>query len=285
MKRLPKYNPEEVELTSLLERIIQLENKTDENSKRLDESYAREIQGKSVVEEAKQDIIKAKSEVENVAKIVNDTREDVKKQESNIESAKSEIESVKKVTYAQKAQDGRSNVQSVVPVEDPSGSDDWQTVSRGRGQQSRSHQNNGYNNRHHHRGNGNSRRSYYGTAKENGSGSSMGAPLPSRYVVIERVNIGITKADVKKHMEEKRKIKLKSVKLMSGEESMFKRYLLEISVEHLDTVVHEKFWPTGVRVRIFRGRGNDWRDREETEGAEGVERNVVENNNSSLHSN
>ena len=61
---------------------------------------------------------------------------------------------------------------------------------------------------------------------------------------------------------------------------MFRRYLLEISVQHLDSVANEEFWPTGVRVRIFRGRGNDWRDREETDRAE----NEAEEDNSTFHS-
>ena len=44
----------------------------------------------------------------------------------------------------------------------------------------------------------NSRRSYYGTSTGSLAGISMGAPLPSRFVVIERVNKEITKEDVKK---------------------------------------------------------------------------------------
>ena len=58
---------------------------------------------------------------------------------------------------------------------------------------------------------------------------------------------------------------LRSVKLMSREESLCNRYLLEISVENLESVLCEKFWPRGVRVRPFKGKGSDWRDREESE--------------------
>ena len=109
----------------------------------------------------------------------------------------------------------------------------------------------------------------------------MGVQLPSRFVVIERVKKEITKENVKKFMGDN-KTKLRSVKLMSREESMYKRYLLEISVDDMTSVVSEKFWPQGVRVRPFRGRGNDWRDREMSE-QDTV--NAVENNNSPIQSN
>ena len=109
----------------------------------------------------------------------------------------------------------------------------------------------------------------------------MGGPKPSRYVVIERVKKEISKEQVKTYMSDN-KTELRSIKLMSREESLYKRYLLEISVDDMDRVLSESFWPQGVRVRIFRGRGNDWRDREIPEEETG---NAAENNNSSIQSN
>ena len=58
-------------------------------------------------------------------------------------------------------------------------------------------------------------------------------------------------------------IDVRSIKLMSKVESMFKSYLIEISLENYDTVINASFWPERVGVRRFKGRGNDWRDREE----------------------
>ena len=130
VKLLPKYSPEEVEIRSLIERVIKLEEKTADHGKRLDESFAREMKGNSAVEESKREIIKAKNEVETCLKIVNDTAEVVKKQETNVETVKSELQAVKE-TYAQKANQGRSNAQTVVP-EPSSGSGDWRQVSRRR---------------------------------------------------------------------------------------------------------------------------------------------------------
>ena len=139
----------------------------------------------NAVEASKSEIILAKTEVQNCLKIVNDTIVDVKKQETNVENVKSELESVK-ISYAQKAaSNGRSLAQNVVQDEVsgelPVGnSDEWITVSRGRGQHSRGHQNNRHQQQQ--RGNGNYRRSYNG----NRHGTDMGAPLPSRFVVIEK---------------------------------------------------------------------------------------------------
>ena len=49
---------------------------------------------------------------------------------------------------------------------------------------------------------------------------------------------------------------------MSKEDSLYKRFLLEISVNDLTSVVSENFWPQGLRIRNFRGKGNDWIDRD-----------------------
>ena len=70
---------------------------------------------------------------------------------------------------------------------------------------------------------------------------------------------------------------------MSKGDSMFKRYLLEISVQHLDVVVNEKFWPPGVRVRTFRGKGSDWHDTEVSVRPVGPD-NVAEKNEGETHS-
>ena len=43
IKLLHKCNPEEFELTSIMERIIKLENKTEVNAKRIGESYPEKL--------------------------------------------------------------------------------------------------------------------------------------------------------------------------------------------------------------------------------------------------
>ena len=252
VKLLPKYNPEEVDLTSMLERIIKLENKTKVNERKIEESYVREVQDKSIVEESQKKIDKAKAELENCLKMVSDTQDDVQKHVTEVETVKSEIESVK-LSYADKLKESRSNARNEASGSSSgatTGSNASYSGARAGGQQHRPQHNRGDNvnsNRY------NSRRSYYGNSAGSGGNVGMGAPLPSRYVVIERVKKEITKEDVKRHTDSKR-TELRSVKLMSRAESMFKRYLLEISVKDLNNVVSEEFWPPGVRVRIFRGR-------------------------------
>ena len=72
---------------------------------------------------------------------------------------------------------------------------------------------------------------------------------------------------------------LRSIKLMSRDDSELKRYVLEISVEKLETVLSSKFWPRGARARPFKGKGNDWRDREEPVGSGTQEETEGENDN------
>ena len=45
---------------------------------------------------------------------------------------------------------------------------------------------------------------------------------------------------------------------MSRPDSYYKRYLVEVSLEHYDIVRREQFWPERVRVRNFKGNGRLW---------------------------
>ena len=79
---------------------------------------------------------------------------------------------------------------------------------------------------------------------------------------------------------DKKNVELRSIKLMSRDGSMFKRYLLEMSVKNVDIVVSGEFWPSGVRVRNFLGKGNAWIDREVTvETVNQAEKEWEDNNN------
>ena len=92
----------------------------------------------------------------------------------------------------------------------------------------------------------------------------MGAPLPSRFIVIERVRVDRAKKVIREHIEhENENIIIRSLKQMSDPRSTYKCYLLEVQVDQLDTVLNESFWPHGIRVRLFRGNGKSWEDRDE----------------------
>ena len=45
---------------------------------------------------------------------------------------------------------------------------------------------------------------------------------------------------------------------MSRPDSYYKRYLVEVSLEHYNIVRREQFWPERVRVRNFKGNGSQW---------------------------
>ena len=118
----------------------------------------------------------------------------------------------------------------------------------------------------------------------------MGAPLPSRFLVIERIQRSIQKEDLCGHIKYKNShIAIRTLKLMSKNDSLYKRFLLEVSLEHFDRVIQENFWPPGVRVRIFKGNGKHWNDRDEEnaeENGDGDENGDIDENGgvSSEHS-
>ena len=91
----------------------------------------------------------------------------------------------------------------------------------------------------------------------------MGAPIPSRFVVIERVRKDITKAIIKEHIEPKNNnIEVRDLKTMSLGRTTYTSFLLEVSCLHLAKVMHESFWEVGMRVRMFRGNIQKTEDRE-----------------------
>ena len=100
--------------------------------------------------------------------------------------------------------------------------------------------------------------SRYGSTKYN---NHFGAPLPSRYVVLERIKPEKTKKDLHDYIKWKNNnIPIRSIKLMSKPDSFYKQMLVEFSLEHFNIVRSEEFWPETVRVRIFKGNGRLWND-------------------------
>ena len=256
IKLLPKFNPEELELTSILERLLKLEVKIEDHENRLDQGLATEIKQAGEIEDTKKQVQNVDKEVKNCMSIVDDTRNEIQTQESKVTSLKTVIQQ-DKLSYANIIKNGGS---------------EWQTMnSSSNGSQ---YKNNSGNRGNTINGFNNYRRpqvkSYYGASKTGTTNSKdMGAPLPSRFIVIERVRRHISKDDISGHISFKNKhIEVRSVKLMSKNDSQYKRYLLEVPVNQLDTVINENFWTEGVRVRIFKGNGKLWNDRDDERAAE-----------------
>ena len=96
----------------------------------------------------------------------------------------------------------------------------------------------------------------YGSTKVR---DSFAVPLPSRFVVIERVKPEITKEAVRAYIRFKNdNVPVRSIKLMSQPDQIYKRYLIEVSIEHYNIVRREEFWAEGVKVRNFKGMGKYW---------------------------
>jgi hypothetical protein len=80
----------------------------------------------------------------------------------------------------------------------------------------------------------------------------FGAPLPSRYIVIERVLSDITENEIKQHLIDM-KIDVRRVSLLSHPDSTYKKFVIEIAKSDIDKVYNENLWPKGVYVRKFVG--------------------------------
>ena len=263
VKDLPNYNPEELELSSIVERIISMENKLQEHSTRLDENFTHLTKNKSEIETNKRNISNIQNEVQSSINIANKTRTNVHKQESEVTELKNKIESGRMPTYAAASKSGLSNARSVSPQPNmnrrpsaarrPSGNDNnWRVAGSRKRPPAR-----------------------YGTINATSGSYNFGMPLPSRYVVIERVKKGKTIEDINDYIKSKNNnIPIRSIKFMSNSKAYSESFLIEVSLEHINIFKKEDFWPEGVRFRDFRGNGRLWKDsrvREEEQNEENEE--------------
>ena len=116
----------------------------------------------------------------------------------------------------------------------------------------------------------------YGTTNATGTNYNFGMPLPSRYVVIERVTKGTKREEINDYIKWKNSdVPIRAIKFMSKSDSYYERLLIEVSLEHISIVKKEEFWPEGVRVRDFRGNGRLWKD---THSEENVSEEDIEEN-------
>ena len=77
IKSIPKFNPEELDHSSMLERILKLENSVLDHNNRLDENYARITENKNQIEATNKAITHVKDEVETSLTLANESKEDV----------------------------------------------------------------------------------------------------------------------------------------------------------------------------------------------------------------
>ena len=75
VKGIPKYNPEELEDSSMVQRIIKLEKQMEQHSARLDENFARFADTKNDLEASTRSITNIQNEVQTSIKIATEAKE------------------------------------------------------------------------------------------------------------------------------------------------------------------------------------------------------------------
>ena len=78
----------------------------------------------------------------------------------------------------------------------------------------------------------------------------MGAPSPSRYIFIYRVQQGDIKL-IQDYCTEQGVVS-RSVRLRSNHDAKYKSFVLEVSVDDYKNVLKDDFWPNGIHVRPYR---------------------------------
>ena len=90
-----------------------------------------------------------------------------------------------------------------------------------------------------------------------GSDRVQGAPPPSRDLVIERVSKVTKETDLKDHIKSKG-VCVRSLSLMSHIDAKIQTFKLEISKDDLMKVYNPDFWPCGINIRrYFPPKGGD----------------------------
>ena len=138
VKAVPRYNPEEVEDSSMIQRIINVEKILERHSARLDENYAHVADTKNHLEASTRSMNNIQNEVQTSLKIANEAKECVDTNTKGVTDLKSQIDNGDKPTFAKVAGESRSNVLNAVSV-GGSGSDDaddaggrWYTAGKSR---------------------------------------------------------------------------------------------------------------------------------------------------------
>ena len=77
VKLLPKFAPEELDLSSVMKRLLILENKVADHEERLEQGTVMEVNYKGDIEQTLKKVQSVESEMKDCKKIVNDTHKEV----------------------------------------------------------------------------------------------------------------------------------------------------------------------------------------------------------------
>ena len=245
IKRLPKFNPEETDNASILERLIQVEEMLKYNKAshfslvtrtcKLEEKlYQGDECIENIVKKTDDKVVQMFNNVKNIDM-------EVKTQNTVIQKT---IESqVKSYVNAVKTTPVTSNRNSSNVLQNNSNGSSSNNINGN----SQNISNDGWKRVQ------NRRKAVCGTARPGAVGTKvMGAPPPSRHFVIERVLGGITSEDLKAHISFKNsEIEIRSLECMSHSEARYKKFKLEISVEDCQAIYNPDFWQWGMRIRPY----------------------------------
>ena len=219
LKKVPKNTPEEVDIVCLLEKIRLLENRV--TSVETSQQYMSDVfeVNNTKVSEVESDIIKIKSDTDTALQLA---------KEANV------ILSTNKPSYIDVTKMGGKS-----------------SLSGRRGSS-------GYNPRHG-RSNSGQRGSKYG-GQMNGTStpkprSRLGAPPPSRFLVIAKILQGKTADDVSSYIKDMdSSVEIRSLVPISHEGAPFQKFKLEVSPSDFYKVNNRHFWESGVYCYPFRGQ-------------------------------
>ena len=135
VKAIPRYNPEELEDSSMIQRIINVEKRIEQHSIRLDEYYARVADTQNEIEASTRSINNIQNDVQTSMKIANEAKECVDTHKNDVDDFINKIDTGIKPTFAKVAEESRSNVQNdgnVIVSESDDAGGPWHTAGRRR---------------------------------------------------------------------------------------------------------------------------------------------------------
>ena len=215
LKKVPKNSPEEIDVVCLLEKIRLLENRV--NSVETSQQFMSDAHdvNNSKVNLLESDLTKIKNDTETAVKLAKEAHVIISSNKSNYGNA---VKMNNKSPLG-----GRRN-------------------SSGRYHSG-------------HRGSTSGHLGQVGASNAPRTSSRLGAPPPSRYLVIAKILRGKTTDDVTSYIKDMdSSIEIRSLTAISHEEAPFQKFKLEVSVSDFHKVSNRSFWEAGVYCYPFRGQ-------------------------------
>ena len=94
-----------------------------------------------------------------------------------------------------------------------------------------------------------------GSVRQSHNARFKGAPEPSRDLFVYRVHTDTGLNDIRSYLQAA-SINIRGLDCISNAESKFKSFRLTVSIKDNNTLLNEKFWPSGVRIRRFHIKKN-----------------------------